>query len=76
MDEITRILSAIRPDVDFTASDRLIDDGLLDSFDVITAVADISEAFGVEINAGHLVPENFNSVAAIHGLVTRLKGKA
>ena len=72
MEKLMEILRELRPDIDFSKEARLVDDGLLDSFDIIALVSDLSDTFDVEINASHLIPENFNSAQAILALVGRL----
>ena len=72
MEKIIEILSDIRPDVDFAGNDKLIDDGILDSFDVVSIVAELSDAFDIDIEADDIVPENFNSVQAISKMIDRL----
>ena len=72
MDQVMQILSAVRPDVDFTRETALIDDGILDSFDIVALVGDLNDAFDIEITVEELEPENFNSAQAIFELVTRL----
>ena len=72
MEELLKILSEIRPDVDFEKADALIDGGILDSFDIISIVGEINNAFDVEINVEYLLPENFNSAKAIYELVCKL----
>ena len=72
MDKLMRILSELRDDIDFEAEDALIDGGVLDSFDIVTLVAEIDDAFGIEIPAEALIPENFNSARAIFALIQRL----
>ena len=67
-----RILSELSYDIDFETEDALIDGGLLDSFDIVTLVAEIDDAFGIEIPAEALIPENFNSAKAIFALIQRL----
>ena len=68
-----QILDDLRPDVDFSNEGRLIDDGILDSFDVISLVSEINGEFGVAINVTHVTPENFNSATSIFSLIERLK---
>ena len=72
MDKLMRILSELNPDIDFEREDALIDGGMLDSFDIVTLVAEIDDAFGIEVPAEALIPENFNSAKAIFALIQRL----
>ena len=73
MDNLMKILWEINPDIDFETEDALIDGGLLDSFDIVTLVAEIDDAFGIEIPAEALIPENFNSAKAIFALIQQLQ---
>lgn len=72
MDKLIGILTELDPDIDFETEDALIDGGILDSFDIVTLVAEIDDTFGVEIPAEELTPENFNSAKALYALVQRL----
>lgn len=73
MNELLRILEELHPEIDFSSHRTLIDDGVLDSFDIITLVAEIDDAFGVAIPAAALIPENFNSADALHALILHLQ---
>ena len=66
---LLRILTDCCPDVDFENETALIDDGLLESLDIVMIVTDICHHFNVEINVDDLLPENFNSVDAILDLI-------
>ena len=70
--ELRDILEEIRPDVDFDNETQLIDGGILDSFDIVTLVAEINARFDIAIPAEELVPENFNSAQALLELLERL----
>lgn len=72
MEKLLAILSDLNPDVDFETEAALIDGGILDSFDIVTLVAEIDDAYGVQIPAEALTPENFNSARAILALIRRL----
>ena len=72
MDKLIEILSELHPDVDFATATGLIDNGVLDSFDVVTIVAEVDDNFDVQIPAEELVPENFNSAEALYALIQRL----
>lgn len=73
MDELMRILGELRPDVDFENEKSLVTGGVLDSFDIVSLVAEISDSFDVEIKPNHLVPENFNSAEAMLALIEKLE---
>ena len=62
----------MHPDIDFETCDTLIDDQILDSIDIVSLVAEISDVFDVAIPAEELLPENFNSAKALYALVERL----
>jgi len=72
MDEILKILQTLDPDIDFTTHTALIDEGVLDSFSIISIIASIADAFGVTVPPEEIIPENFNSAAALFACVTRL----
>lgn len=63
----------ISDDVDLATCDTLIDDEILDSFDIVSLVSDLNEEFDVNINVTHLQPENFNSVDAMVELIKSLQ---
>ena len=73
MDKVLEIVKEIRPDVDFEKETKLIDDNILDSFDIISIVAEFNDAFNIEINVEDLEPENFNTVTAMKALIERLQ---
>lgn len=69
---LLEILSELHPDEDFESCNTLVDSKVLDSFDIITLISEISEEFDVVISADKIVPENFNSVKALSGLIQSL----
>ena len=73
MDILLEILEELHPDIDFETHERLIDDKVIDSFDIITLVADINDRIGVAIPAEELIPENFNSYFSLKKLIDRLE---
>ncbi len=75
MEELMEILEALKPEIDFGTEKELIDDGVLESFDVITLIAEIEDQLGIEIPAEEIVPENFNSAEDIWRLCEKLKGE-
>jgi acyl carrier protein len=73
MEELLKILKEIHSDVDYEACTTLIDDGILDSFDIISIITEVSSEFDVQIPANEIVPENFNSAEALWKLIERLE---
>lgn len=72
-DKLMNILNELRPELDFEKEDRLIEDGVLDSFDLVSLIGEINDQFDVEIDFDDIEPENFNSVEAMIKLIERLK---
>lgn len=73
MEKLLKILEELRPDVDFATENKLIDNGVLDSFDIVSLVGEVNEEFDIDISADDLVPENFNSIGDIMNLINKLK---
>lgn len=72
MEQIIEILRELHPDVDFENCTTLIDDKIIDSFDIVTLISELSEEFDVVIPVEEIIPENFNSAKAINALIERL----
>ena len=72
-DKVLAILETIRPDVEFEKEQKLIDEEILDSFDVIQIVTELMEAFDIYIDADDIEPENLNTLQAIIQLVESKK---
>lgn len=72
METLLDILNELHPEVDFETESGLIDNKILDSFDIVTIVAEIDAEFDVQIPAVELTPENFNSAQALYALVEKL----
>lgn len=72
METLLEILKDLHPDVDFETCDTLIDDEILDSFDIVSLIAEISNEFDVTISAKDIIPDNFNSAQALWALIERL----
>jgi len=70
MEKLYEILENICPGID-VRSEALVDDGLIDSFDIVALVGEIMDEFGVELSVDDILPENFNSADAIMSLIER-----
>lgn len=73
MEELLEILRDLHPEVNFETCDTLIDDKILDSFDIVSIIAEIEDQFDVVISAEKIVPENFNSAQALYALIQELE---
>ena len=73
MEELLRIMSEVRPDIDFETETTLIDNEMLDSLDIVAIVTDVNDEFEVDINVNDLLPENFNSAKALYELIQKLQ---
>ena len=73
MDEIIAIIKELHPDVDYETNTSLVDDRIIDSFDIISIVAEIDDRLDVQIPAEEIIPENFNSAKALADLVAKLE---
>ncbi len=72
-EELMEILERLRPELEFEKEDKLIDDGILDSFDLVSLIGEINDSFDVEVSFDDIEPENFNSVEAMLALITKLQ---
>ena len=73
MEKLLDILMEIDDSIDWKAHKALVNDRLLDSFAVISLIAELEEQFDIEIEAAEIIPENLNSVDAIWKMIQRLK---
>ena len=73
MEKLLEILSGLHPDVDFENCKNLVDGKILDSFDIVTIISEVVDAFDVTISAKYILPENFNSADALYALIQKLE---
>lgn len=74
MDTLMNILTEIDSSIVWDQENALIDDRMLDSFDIISLVSEMEGAFDIEIEASEMVPDNFNSVEAMRKMIVKLQG--
>lgn len=72
MEKLLEILKKVNSTVDFETQTALIDDEIIDSLELMELISEIEEEFNVEIEMEDIIPENFNTVAAIWELINRL----
>lgn len=75
-EKIVSILSVLRPEFDFSEPVNFIDEGMLDSLDVVNLVTDIESVYGISIDGVDIMPHNFSSVDSIMNLLIKNGVKA
>jgi len=75
-EKILDILNGLRPEYDFSQSANFIDEGMLDSLDVVNLVTDLENAYGILIDGVDILPNNFSSVDSIINLLIKNGAKA
>lgn len=69
--QILEILKGIRPENDFSKSVNFIEEGFLDSFDIVSLVNELEQNFSIVIDGIEIIPENFASIESIKALIDR-----
>ncbi|OJF75894.1 MAG: acyl carrier protein [Treponema sp. CETP13] len=75
MDKLLKLLSEVNDSVDFENETKLVDDGLIDSFDIIQIISSIDDEYDISIPATEILPENFNSAKALLALIEKLENE-
>lgn len=69
---VMEILQDLHEDVDYETEDKLVDNNVLDSFDLVTLATELSDEFDVDISAKDFVADNFNSLDTQADMIARL----
>ena len=70
-EKIIEILTELRPEFDFTEEVDFIEEGMLDSFDIVNLVTELDSTFGISIDGVDILPENFACVKSIEELLKK-----
>lgn len=73
MDKVIEILKSVKPGVDYKNEKSLVDNGILESFDIITIISKLNDEFDIEFSVNEVIPENFNSAEALYKTVCKLE---
>ena len=73
MEQLLEILTEVNSDVDYETCDTLIDDGIFDSFDIVSIVGELNDTFDIEITPVDIIQDNFNSAEAMWDMIQRLQ---
>jgi acyl carrier protein len=74
MEKVIGILKKVRPEFEFAGVNDFFARGMLDSFDLTSLVSELEASYGIAIDGGDIIPENFRNLEAILGLVAKYKG--
>lgn len=74
MNRIKSILTDLRPEFNFDESENFVEDGYLDSFDIISLISAVEKEFDISVDGLDIIPENFISYQAIAALIRKSGG--
>lgn len=72
MKKLLEILTNLKPDVDFEKEENLVEDGILDSLEVVEIIDAIEKNYGKEISPEDIDPDNFASAKTIYAMICKL----
>lgn len=75
MNKLLGILEDIKPNIDYEKENELVDKRILDSFSILTLVAELEDSFDIEIPYDEIKPNNFNTLKNMWEMVSRLSGE-
>lgn len=73
MEQLLEILNELKPDVDFSTETGLIDNAILDSFDIVQLISTLKDTFDIDITPADIIPDNFNSADAMWSMIQKLQ---
>lgn len=72
-ENVIKILEEIKPTMNLTDIQNIIDGGYMDSMELMSLISKLMDIFSFEMDIEWITPENFNSVDAIAALVDRVR---
>ncbi len=72
MEKLLELLGRVVPDVDFKNNSSLVEEGLLDSIDIVSIISEIETVYGIEIDPDEIDPDNFQSASAILKMIEKV----
>lgn len=73
VERVIKIIQKIRPDLTIEKDMKLIDDGILESYDVLQLIIELTQEFCVDIAIEDVNISNFNTVDSIYLLIKQLE---
>ncbi|WP_415930312.1 phosphopantetheine-binding protein [Zhenpiania hominis] len=75
MEKLNELLNELRPEIDFSESENFIEDGYLDSFDLVALVGELEQRYNITIDGLDIIPENFTNMDTIVELIRKSGGQ-
>lgn len=75
MEQLMNLLTELDDSIDWQNETSLISNQILDSFAIVSLIAELESTFDIQIEAREMIPENFNSLAAMYAMVSRLQNE-
>lgn len=73
MEQLMNLLTELDDSIDWQNETSLISNQILDSFAIVSLIAELESTFDIQIEAREMIPENFNSLTAMHAMISRLQ---
>ena len=73
MKQLMNLLTELDDSIDWQSETSLISNQILDSFAIVSLIAELESTFDIQIEAREMIPENFNSLTAMHAMISRLQ---
>lgn len=74
-EKVIEILDGLRPEFDFSEDVNFIEEGMLDSLDLVNLVDKLEQEYSIEIDGLDIVTENFTSLESILNLLKKCGAK-
>lgn len=68
---LLEMLVELKPEIDFEKSDNYLEEGLLDSFDIIELISMVEDRFEVLIDGMDVLPEHFSNLEQLENLIRK-----
>ena len=72
-EKIVEIIKNMKQDQEFEVDTDLVEEGILDSFDIANLIVELEQEFEIEISGLDIIPENFSTVESMIRLIEKYR---
>lgn len=72
-EKIVEIIKNMKQDQEFEVDTDLVEEGILDSFDIANLIIELEQEFEIEISGLDIIPENFSTVESMIRLIEKYR---